>query len=104
MDMVYASNIMHVTPWPVTVGIFRNVPHVLKENGYLVTYGPYMLDGVITPESNEKFNNNLKAQNPDWGLRDVRDLSKLAEENRLQLISVHDMLANNKMLFFRKVK
>ncbi|KAK2587206.1 hypothetical protein KPH14_002949 [Odynerus spinipes] len=83
-------------------GLFKNAGKLLKSDGILFTYGPYAIDGVITPESNIQFDKSLKSQNPDWGLRELRDLEKLAEENDIKIMEMFDMPANNKTIVWKK--
>ncbi|XP_026320129.1 UPF0585 protein CG18661 isoform X2 [Hyposmocoma kahamanoa] len=71
-------------------------------NANMITYGPYSKDGVITPESNVEFHASLKSRNPLWGIRDINDLVKLAEQNNLSLIDTVEMPANNKTLVWKK--
>ncbi|XP_070579298.1 methyltransferase-like 26 isoform X2 [Ptychodera flava] len=103
-DLIVCINVIHISPLAVTQGLFPGAYRMLKLNGVLITYGPYRMNGVITPESNVKFDANLKAMNPEYGLRDVEYLSKLAEENNMKVEAMHDMPANNKILVFRKVR
>ncbi len=77
--------------------------YLLKPAGLLLIYGPYSVDGKITPESNVEFDRMLRADNPDWGLRDTGYLKQLANANQLRFEAIHDMPANNKMIAFRKV-
>ncbi|CAD5123583.1 DgyrCDS11917 [Dimorphilus gyrociliatus] len=84
------------------VGLFKGSGYYLKKGGLLITYGPYKLHGIITPESNVQFDNMLRQQNAEWGLRDVDELEKLAKENGMQLEKMFDMPSNNKILLFRK--
>ncbi|XP_012258056.1 methyltransferase-like 26 [Athalia rosae] len=101
-DYIYNCNMVHISPFPCSIGLFKNTGKLLKKNGILFTYGPYMIDGKISPESNVSFNESLKTQNPEWGLRDVRDLEKLAHENGIYLMKIIDMPANNKTIIWRK--
>ncbi|XP_046616208.1 methyltransferase-like 26 [Neodiprion virginianus] len=101
-DYIYNSNMIHIAPHACTVGLFENAGKLLKQNGILFTYGPYKIDGTISPESNVRFDESLKAENPQWGLKDIRDLEKLANENGLDLIEIFDMPANNKTIIWKK--
>jgi len=69
----------------------------------MITYGPYAVDGVLSPESNVRFDKTLRSRDSSWGIRDVEDVKKLAERNRLTLEQIIEMPANNKCLLFRKV-
>lgn len=69
----------------------------------LITYGPYANNGIIEPESNVRFNQSLRHSDPEWGLRDIQDLKILAMECGLELLQIHNMPSNNKMLIWRKI-
>ncbi|KAI6233489.1 hypothetical protein M3Y99_00905900 [Aphelenchoides fujianensis] len=58
--------------------------------------------GRITPESNVTFDQNLRAENPEWGLRQVDDLVDEAKRNGLRFVAKHAMPANNHVLVFEK--
>jgi len=104
LDLIVCVNVIHISHWNCSLGLFEGSASLLAPNtGLLVTYGPYACDGVITPESNVIFDRSLKRQNPDWGLRDIRDLKELAAKNGLTFVSSHEMPANNKVLVFRKI-
>lgn len=100
-DYLININMMHISPFNCTEGLFRNAGNVLKAGGLMVTYGPYAHNGVITPQSNVNFNKGLKSQNSEWGLRDINVLEKLAEQNSLKLIQIYDLPSNNKCLVFK---
>lgn len=102
IDYIYNSNMIHISPFKCTIGLFENAGAYLKEDALLITYGPYSKDGVITPESNVSFHASLKARDPQWGLRDINDLIKLAEKNNLSLIDTVEMPANNFTLIWKK--
>lgn len=102
IDYIYNANMIHISPYESTIGLFENAGKYLKNDGLMITYGPYSKDGVITPESNVEFHASLKSRNPLWGIRDINDLVKLAEENNLSLIDTVEMPANNKTLVWKK--
>lgn len=103
IDYIYNSNMMHCAPYQCSIGLFKNVGKLLKSNGILFTYGPYAIDGIITPESNIQFNNSLNSMNPDWGLRELRELENLAKENNINLVETFDMPSNNKVIIWKKI-
>lgn len=102
-DIILAINMIHISPWTATLGLFSNSGQILKPGGMLITYGPYSLDGVLEPESNQNFDQSLRGMNEEWGIRDIRDLEGEAARERLELIKVVDMPANNKMLIFQRL-
>lgn len=97
-DCLLNFNMIHITPFSCSIGLFKNGSSVVKKGGFIITYGPYANNGVLEPESNVNFNRGLKAQNPEWGVRDIQDLKKIATEYHIELMKVHDMPANNKCL------
>lgn len=102
-DFILNINMIHISPWTATLGLFSNAGNILNPEGMLITYGPYSLDGVLEPESNQNFDQSLRGMNIEWGIRDIRDLQTEAAREGLELIKVVDMPANNKMLIFRKL-
>lgn len=99
---IYCANMVHIAPWAACVGLFTLAERVLGADGLLVTYGPYSFHGEHTAESNARFDESLKARNPDWGVRDVDALSDVARERGLHLAETHPMPANNLLLVWRR--
>jgi SAM-dependent methyltransferase len=102
VDAVLSLNMIHIAPWAAAQGLFRGAGRVLKPGGLLLLYGPFQEDGVHNAPSNAAFDESLRARDPDWGVRDIRDLQALANDNGLTLRERQAMPANNQSLVFVK--
>ncbi|KFB35724.1 AGAP009967-PA-like protein [Anopheles sinensis] len=102
-DYMLNINMLHISPFSCAEGLFQNASQLLKPGGLLVTYGPYAVNGILTPESNVSFNESLQRRNPEWGIRDTSVLQKLATLNRMTLEEMIDLPANNKCLIWKKL-
>ncbi len=101
-DAILSLNMIHIAPWAAAAGLFRGAGRVLRLGGVLFLYGPFKEAGAHTAPSNVAFDESLRSRNPDWGVRDIQDLQKLANENGLTLRERQAMPANNQSLVFVK--
>ncbi len=101
-DAIYNANMIHISPWEVSVGLFVGAAKLLAAGAPLITYGPYAFDGEHTSESNARFDESLKQRDPRWGVRDVTELQRVAEEQGFELEQQFAMPANNFTLLWRK--
>ncbi len=101
-DVVVCINMIHISPWEATRGLFAGAARVLTPGGLLYTYGPYMRDGAHMSESNAAFDADLRRQNPEWGVRSIEALSELAIACGFAAPSITQMPANNLSLIFRR--
>jgi hypothetical protein len=101
-DAMVCINMIHISPWASTVGLFKGAGRTLAAGRTLVTYGPYAIDGDFQSESNLAFDQSLRARNAQWGVRDLKDILPLAEANGLALAERIPMPANNHTLVFTK--
>ena len=99
-DAVFCANMLHIAPWACCAALMRGAARLLTAQGLLITYGPYLIDGVPTAPGNLAFDADLRARNPDWGLRSVKAVAAHAGAVGLHLASQHPMPANNLMLVF----
>lgn len=103
LDAVYCANMIHISPWEAGLGLIRNAADALKTGGHLILYGPYKVGGRHIAPSNEAFDQSLRAQNPDWGIRNLDDVALEARRVGFQFAETAKMPANNFTVVFRKV-
>lgn len=101
-ELVYCANMLHIAPWACCAGLMRGAARHLAPGGQLVTYGPYLEDGVPTSDGNLAFDARLRAENPAWGLRRREDVEAQARAAGLQLAARHAMPANNLLLVWTR--
>jgi SAM-dependent methyltransferase len=101
-DAVVAINLVHISPWRVAEGLLAGAGRVLGPGGVLFLYGPFKENGIHTAPSNAVFDESLRARNPEWGVRDVADLTELARVHGLSFAERVGMVANNLSLIFRR--
>ncbi|KAI9101056.1 hypothetical protein DFS34DRAFT_613022 [Phlyctochytrium arcticum] len=101
-DVVYFSNLLHISPWNVTECIAREVPTLLAKQGAVCIYGPFNRDGNFTSDSNREFDLNLRERNEEWGLRDLEVVAQEFKKSGLHLAEIKDMPANNFTLVFMR--
>jgi len=99
---VFCANVIHIAPWPVAEGLIAGAGRALRQGGMLFLYGPFKRAGKHTADSNAAFDAGLRQGNPEWGVRDVEAVEKLAERAGLSLIEIAQMPANNLTLVFGK--
>lgn len=102
-DFMLNINMIHISEFACTEGLFANAGKLLKKDGKLFTYGPYAVNGVLSPESNVNFDKGLRTQNAEWGVRDIVQLEKVAGKNGIKLVEKVEMPANNKCLVWQKI-
>ncbi|CAN5356062.1 DUF938 domain-containing protein [soil metagenome] len=102
-DAILCINMIHISPWRATQGLFREAARLLHEGAPLYLYGPYRRAGVITAPSNDAFDADLKARNAEWGLRNLETVAALAKDEGFSGPVVTEMPANNLSVMFRRV-
>jgi len=100
---VFTANTAHFIAWSEVQAMFCVVGKLLSPGGFFVQYGPFNYQGRFTSESNEKFDQWLKAEDPNRGIRNFEDLTSLATENGVQLFKDYEMPANNRTLVWQKI-
>jgi hypothetical protein len=93
---------VHISPWSAALGLLDGAARVLSARAPLILYGPWVKDDIPTAPSNLAFDQDLKARDPEWGLRRVEDFASAAEQRGLKLEATRQMPANNLMLLLRR--
>ncbi|GHD67714.1 DUF938 domain-containing protein [Jeongeupia chitinilytica] len=95
-------NMIHISPWPATLALFAGAARVLDPGSPVYLYGPYRRDGAHTAPSNADFDAQLRARNPEWGVRDLEAVIGAAFDAGFVLDDVVAMPANNLSVVLRK--
>lgn len=99
-DAIFCANMLHISPWATCAALMQGAARHLRPGGVLVTYGPYFEAGVPAAPGNIAFDEDLRARDPDWGIRRLDDVAAQAQQAGLALRQRHAMPANNLLLVF----
>mgnify|MGYP000577928317 CR=1 FL=1 len=102
-DAAVCVNLIHIAPWAAAEGLFAGAAELLPAEAPLLLYGPFKRGGAHTADSNARFDESLRAQNPAWGVRDLDDVDALARANGFVPLEVVEMPANNLTVAYRRV-
>ena len=101
-DAIVCINMVHISPWEATLGLFAGAARVLGgSGGPLILYGPYIEQGIETAASNLEFVGSLNARDSRWGLRKAEALDEIAAQQGMARSARHALPANNIMLVYR---
>src|SRR4051812_23470636 len=70
-DAIVSINMIHIAPWAAALGLMAGAARLLAPGSVLFLYGPFRENGRHTAPSNAAFDASLKAQDPQWGVRDL---------------------------------
>jgi len=99
---ILCINMIHISPWQATEGLFGGAGRHLAPGAPLYLYGPFHVAGRTTAPSNEAFDQSLRSRNPEWGLRNLKRVEDEALSHGLALTEVIEMPANNLSVILRK--
>ena len=100
-DAILNINMIHIAPWSAAEALFRGAARRLPAAGLLYLYGPFKRGGRHTAESNQRFDERLRGEDPRWGVRDLDDVTALAASAGFGAPQIVPMPANNLSLVFR---
>lgn len=100
-DALFCANMLHISPWATCAALMCGAARHLRPGGVLVLYGPFVVDGVSTAPGNRAFDADLRARDPQWGLRRLADVVNQAQACGLHFEQRFEMPANNLMVALR---
>lgn len=101
-EAVVSMNMIHISPWEATEGLFGGAAALLPPHGPLIVYGPFLEAEIETAGSNTAFDASLRLRDPSWGLRDRAELDALAKRTGFAATARYPMPANNLTLVYRR--
>jgi uncharacterized protein DUF938 len=102
LSLILSLNVIHIASFQVAKGMISGAGKTLNPGGLLAFYGPFREAGQHTGEGNAMFDARLRADNPDWGVRDVEEIVALGEAAGLAFRELLEMPANNRLLLLEK--
>ena len=101
---ILSINMIHIAPWAACLGLLDGAARTLPPgDGVLYLYGPFKRGGAHTAASNDRFDHDLRAHNPQWGVRDLDDIIDEAGRRGLGCVEVVAMPANNLSVILRRI-
>jgi len=98
-DAVLCINMIHIAPWRAAEGLVQGAARL---GAPLFLYGPYRRDGSHTGPGNIAFDADLRARNPEWGIRALEDVAALAAGAGFAPPDILRMPADNLLLILRR--
>ncbi|MDZ8065288.1 MAG: DUF938 domain-containing protein [Nostoc sp. DedQUE08] len=95
-------NMIHISPWSACLGLMAGAGRILKAGGILYLYGPFKQGEEHTAASNAAFDEYLRTENPEWGVRNLDDVIAVARAQNLILQQIYQMPANNLSVVFQR--
>jgi hypothetical protein len=101
-DIVYTANTLHIMTWEEVLAFFNGLPKVSRAGSGLIVYGPFKYAGQFTSESNQRFDQSLRAREVGSAIRDFEAVNELAAARGFDLEKDVAMPANNQCLIWRR--
>ena len=101
-DAIYCANMLHISPWATCAALMQGAARHLTPAGLLLVYGPFLEADQPTSPGNQDFDQSLRQRDPDWGIRQLDDVTREAHHVGLRLRQRLPMPANNLLLVFHR--
>lgn len=101
-DAIFTANTLHIMNMPTVENCLNQSAQLLSNKGVLIVYGPFKYDGEFTSESNARFEQWLKTNSLEQGIRDFERINALLEKQGFTLKKDIKMPANNQLIVWEK--
>ncbi len=99
---LFTANTLHIMPWSAVESLFDWLADNAPPDVLLLVYGPFNYDGRYTSDSNARFDDRLRARDPDSSIREFEAVDALARSAGLGLTADTAMPANNRLLAWQR--
>ncbi|MFT5662802.1 MAG: cyclopropane fatty-acyl-phospholipid synthase-like methyltransferase [Gammaproteobacteria bacterium] len=101
-ELIFTANSFHIMSEEAVQACMSAVGNCLTGKGLFIVYGPFNYNQQYTSSSNQRFDNWLKMNDPNSGIKGFEWLCDLALQSKLDLISDIEMPANNRILVWQQ--
>jgi trans-aconitate methyltransferase len=104
IDALFTANTLHIMSSDEVQTFFDRLAVYLNPKALVCIYGPFNYNSTYTSDSNARFDQWLKSQNPLSGIKDFESILFLATSRGFNLMSDIVMPANNRLLVIQNSK
>ena len=104
VSAVVNINMIHIAPWECCAALFQGAARLLASGGVVLLYGPFKQKNVRFAPSNKAFDQQLKAQDPQWGIRELEAVVAVANQAGFECRDIISMPANNLLVVFHRAE
>lgn len=101
-DYILNINMIHIAPREACPALFKGAARMLKPEGLLFLYGPFLFKDGSSAPTNMEFDKSLRRMNEDFGVWYLEVVLEIAKEAGFTLHASHIMPANNFFYVFKK--
>lgn len=100
-DVIYSANTLHIMDQAAVEACFAGIGSCLASGGVFIVYGPFNYDGQYTSESNQRFDQMLRAGGSGSCIKDFAWLDGLARQAGLEFLDDVAMPVNNRTIVWK---
>ncbi len=102
-DGILVFNLIHLIPWSGTSELLDRACDLLAaQQGFLAIHGAFLREGMFMSESDREFDADIRSRDPEWGLRDLEQVVRMAGDRGFRKEEIREMRAGNWMLILRR--
>ncbi len=101
-DVILLSNLLHLISTEEAEILVSEASKALAPGGQLLIYGPFKRNGVLVSEGDQRFDHDLRSQDPEIGYKSDTQIDAIAQHAGLTTTPQNEMPANNLLLHYQK--
>jgi len=94
-DLIVLINLLHLISWPEVRTLICEAAQALQPGGKLILYGPFMRNGRLTSDGDQRFHDALIQQDAEIGYKDDTEMTALLHACHLDQVETVEMPADN---------